>query len=298
MRAQLCQRAIPVCWWGESLLTTNHPGREMVRGSQEEGPVQPVTTSRRYLSLLGCTLSCPLQRKIIAMKMNHCETWKQAKWFTMWVVFGDADTYWSWLDLTSSYDWVCIDLQQPIPSLPSSHKYNGLTGPLEIPLCCFFSRPECGVKQYQLRHKSSFPHLRDVMWTPKSEADPRSGSLCVCMHGCLSNLRWHHPPFITSRGVGPCHLLSSLSTRPQRRKEEQKRERKQEENQQTQMQPGQTKTVWTLPFVADLPHVFVHWAFIKPTICKCYHFAVRQFIKHIQSEKLSTGSLHHQLFNC
>lgn len=67
------------------------------------------------------------------------------------------------------------------------------------------------------------------MWTPKSEAgpqfDPRgSGFLCVCTHGCLSNPRWHHPPFITGRGVGPCHLLSSLSTRPQRRKEEQERE--------------------------------------------------------------------------
>lgn len=102
---------------------------------------------------------------------------------------------------------------------------------LEIPLYCFFSssRPKYEVKQYQAGHKSSFPHLRDVTWTPKSEAgsqfDPRgSGFLCVRTHWCLSTLRWHHSPFITGRGVGPCHLLSSLSTRPQRRKEEQRRE--------------------------------------------------------------------------
>lgn len=126
---------------------------------------------------------------------------------------------WSVL-ISSSQSWLCPP--------PRRNLVDWLTGPLEIPLYCFISRPECGVKQYQPGHKSSFPHLRDVMWTPKSGAgtqfDPRgSGFLCVCTHGCLSNLRWHHPPFITGGGVGPCHLLSSLSTRPQRREEEQRR---------------------------------------------------------------------------
>lgn len=53
--------------------------------------------------------------------------------------------------------------------------------------------------------------------TPEAEAS------FVYIHGRLSSPRWHHPPFITGVGVGPCHLLSSLSTRPQRREEEPRR---------------------------------------------------------------------------
>lgn len=47
--------------------------------------------------------------------------------------------------------------------------------------------PPVGVKQYQLGHKSSFPHLRDVMWTQKNqkqagEFDPKELALPLCMH--------------------------------------------------------------------------------------------------------------------
>lgn len=31
-----------------------------------------------------------------------------------------------------------------------------------------------GVEQYQPGHKSSFPHLRDVMWTPKNQKQASS----------------------------------------------------------------------------------------------------------------------------
>lgn len=145
------------------------------------------------------------------------------------------------------------------------------------------------VKQHQHRHKSSLHHLGDVMWTPKSEAgsqlDPRgSGFLCVCTHWCLSNLRWHHSPFITGGGVEPCHLLSSLSTRPQRRKEEQRREGEEESRRRTSRH--RYSLVELKHYVRHcrlLPHqiwhmFFVRRAFIKPTLFKCYHLA--EPVKH------------------
>lgn len=146
------------------------------------------------------------------------------------------------------------------------------------------------------------------MWTPKSGAgtqfDPRgSGFLCVCTHGCLSNLRWHHPPFITGGGVGPCHLLSSLSTRPQRREEEQRRGGRESRRQTGRHRYSLVKLKQYVRHCRLLPHqiwhvFFVRRAFMKPAICKCYHLAESEFIKGIQSKKVSAGSLHHQLFNC
>lgn len=166
------------------------------------------------------------------------------------MVFGNTDKHWPWL--IDQEQW--LDQYWSQAANPSSPLRNILVWSLGDSFVLFLSRPEQGVKQYQPGHKSSFSHLRDVMWTPKSEAgpqfDPRGlGFLCVCTHGCLSNLRWHHPPFITSGGAGPCHLLSSLSTRPQRREEEQKREGERggdtgkQTDRQTQIQTGQTITV-------------------------------------------------------
>ena len=134
--------------------------------------------------------------------------------------------------------------------------------------------------------------------------DPRgSGFLCVCTHECLSNLRWHHTPFITGRGVGPCHLLSSLLSRPQRREEEQGRE-----GGKAGGEPGRRRYS-----LVKLKQCVRHWRLLSHQIrhmflsgerlssqqfCKCYHLAQRQFIKHIQCKKVSVGSLHHQLLNC
>lgn len=89
------------------------------------------------------------------------------------------------------------------------------------------------------------------LWNER-QLDPRDrGFLCARTHGRLSNLRWHHPPFISGRRVGPCHLLSSFSSQPQRREE---RQRKEKANRQTHVRPGFTETVCqTLLIVAPPP---------------------------------------------
>lgn len=74
------QLTIPVCWWGESLLTTSRLGREMVRGSQEVEPVQPTTTSRSYLLLLGCTVGCHLQNSSIDNWLIIHKNYYLCKW--------------------------------------------------------------------------------------------------------------------------------------------------------------------------------------------------------------------------
>lgn len=133
---------------------------------------------------------------------------------------------------------------------------------------------------------------------------PQRLGLPLCMHARVpvkpkmtssSIHHWRRGRALPS-AVQPLHQASEEG-----RGAEEGREGKQEADRQTQIQPGQTKTVCqTLPFVApsDLTHVFVQRAFLKPTICKCYHLAESEFMKRIQSKKVSAGSLHHQLFNC
>lgn len=84
------------------------------------------------------------------------------------------------------------------------------------------------------------------LWNER-QFDPRDrGSLCARTHGRLSNLRWHHPPFISGRRVGPCHLLSSFSSQPQRREEK--------ANRQTHVRPGFNETVCQTLLIVAPPH--------------------------------------------
>lgn len=129
----------------------------MVRESQEAGPVQPMTTSRSCLLLLGCTLSFPLQNKTIALKSDliihgiqfaksffkGCFCDRISEWFLAMLTHIDRDLNWP----APCRPAVCIDPQ-----------FSGLAGLSAIcldgfffKLAAFFERCHVGLKKIRSR---------------------------------------------------------------------------------------------------------------------------------------------------